>query len=178
MDNVYVQFGNGTVVTYAYDVAAEEDALRVTFQSKDGACRLVISLPSYTILEHHGFVEKDVKLFLRFTEANAPFIWEAARAGAHVTVEAIKQAVLNVVSLYPIRKVILFGSHADGTNTMASDIDLIIEFMPGAVVSLLTMAGIKSKLEELLHVPVDIIHGPVRDEDKLRIRHDVVLYVA
>ena len=178
MDNVYVQFGNGTVVTYVYDVAAEEDALCVTFQSKDGARRLVISLPSYTILENHGFAEKDVKLFLRFTEANAPFIWEAARAGAHVTVEAIQQAVLKVVSLYPIRKVILFGSHADGTNTMASDIDLIIEFMPEAVVSLLTMAGIKAKLEELLHVPVDIIHGPVRDEDKLRIRHDVVLYVA
>lgn len=178
MDNMYVQFGNGTIVTYAYDAAAETDALRVTFQTKDKKHVLVISLPSYTILTNYGFKEKDVKLFLRFTEANAPFIWALARADAHVTLEMIQQAVLKVVSVYPIRKVILFGSHADGTNTMTSDIDLIIEFMPGAVVSLLTMAGIKAKLEELLHVPVDIIHGPVRDEDKLQIQHEVVLYVA
>lgn len=176
MDKVYVQFGNGTLVTYAYNESAENDALTVTFTNDDKAFQ--ISLPSYTILENKGFSSKEVKLFMRFTEANASFIWELARCDEKITLEVIKKAVLTVVKAYPIQKVILFGSHADGTNTIASDIDLIIEFMPDATVSLFMMAGIKARLEELLHVSVDVIHGPVTDDDKLDIQHKVVLYAA
>lgn len=178
MGKVYVQFGNGTIVTYTYNRQAKKDALQITFTNTDATQVLCVSLPTYTVLSNTGFSEKEVKLFIRFAEANAPFIWELARSGEHITLEAIKQAVLSVVRAYPIQKVILFGSHADGTNTMTSDIDLIIEFRPGTKVSLFMMAGIKSRLEELLHVPVDVIHGPVTDEDKLQIRHKVVLYAA
>lgn len=178
MEKMYVQFENGIVVLYAYNRQATKDALEITFTNRDATHVLRISLPSYRILIHKGFTEKDVKLFMRFTKANEPFIWELARSSEHITLEVIKQAVLSVVKAYPIQKVILFGSHADGTNTMTSDIDLIIEFRPEAKVSLFMMAGIKAKLEELLHVPVDVIHGPVTDEDKLQIQHKVVLYAA
>lgn len=178
MDKVYVQFGNGILVTYAYDQSATIDALKVTFTDATTNQVLQIALPNYTILENTGFSKKDVKLFMRFTEANAPFIWELARSSENITLESIKEAVHSVVQAYPIQKVILFGSHADGTNTIASDIDLIIEFMPDTQVSLFMMAGIKAHLEELLHVPVDVIHGPVTDDDKLEIQHKVVLYAA
>lgn len=178
MDKVYVQFGNGILVTYAYDRSATIDALKVTFTNADTDQVLQIALPNYTILENKGFSVKDVKLFQRFTEANAPFIWELARSDEKTTIEAIKKAVLSIVKTYPIQKVILFGSHADGTNTIASDIDLIIEFIPDTQVSLFMMSGIKARLEELLHVPVDVIHGPVTDDDKLEIQHKVVLYAA
>lgn len=56
---------------------------------------------------------------------------------------------------YPIKKVTLFGSRAEGTDHANSDVDLIMEF--SSPISLLTLSAIKLKLEEILHVKVDII---------------------
>lgn len=45
-----------------------------------------------------------------------------------MNIETIKNAVLKLIDQYPISKVILFGSRANGTNRENSDIDLIMEF--------------------------------------------------
>lgn len=91
-------------------------------------------------------------------------------------IEKIKEALLSLVNKYSIRSAILFGSRADGTNREDSDVDLIIKF--NKPVSLLTLSSLKIELEELLHRSVDIIHGPVTDEDMLEINKEVVLYAA
>lgn len=49
-----------------------------------------------------------------------------------------------------IRKMSLFGSRLKGTARPDSDIDLLVEFEPGASVSLLDMARIEIDLSQLL----------------------------
>ncbi len=43
---------------------------------------------------------------------------------------------------------------------------------------LLTLSQIKLRLEELLNLNVDIVHGPIRNDDLLEINKEVELYVA
>lgn len=93
-----------------------------------------------------------------------------------MTIENLKSNIQKIVDDYPIKKVSLFGSRAEGTNREDSDVDLIMEFlMP---VSLLTLSMIKVKLEELLNVGVDIIHGPLRETDLIEVGKVVELYAA
>ena len=93
-----------------------------------------------------------------------------------MTTEHIRQAVLGLVGKYHISKVILFGSRADGNHREDSDVDLIMEF--STPVSLLTLSMIKLKLEEILHVGVDVIHGPIKETDLIEIGKVVELYAA
>lgn len=88
----------------------------------------------------------------------------------------MKNIVHTVVHEYPIKKITLFGSRADNTNRSDSDVDLIIEFYQP--VSLLTLSQVRLRLEALLGLPVDVVHGPMRSEDLLEINHEVDLYVA
>ncbi len=95
-----------------------------------------------------------------------------------MTIDMIKSAVLDVVQEYPeITKVTLFGSRASGKNREDSDIDLLIEFTTDSI-SLITLSAIRYALEDRLAVPVDVIHGPIRDGDMLEIEKEVVLYAA
>ena len=77
---------------------------------------------------------------------------------------------------YPIRRITLFGSRADGTNREDSDVDLIIEF--SAPITLLTISRLRCELEELLGLGVDIIHGPIQPTDMIEIGKVVELYAA
>lgn len=43
---------------------------------------------------------------------------------------------------------------------------------------LLTLSQIKLRLEELLNLNVDIVHGLIRSDDLLEINKEVELYVA
>jgi predicted nucleotidyltransferase len=51
---------------------------------------------------------------------------------------------------YRIRRLSLFGSTLQGTNRPDSDVDLLVEFEPGAKPGLLTMARIEIELAPLL----------------------------
>ena len=93
-----------------------------------------------------------------------------------MTTEHIRQAVLGLVGKYHISKVILFGSRADGNHKKDSDVDLIMEF--SRQVSLITLASVTNELEELLQLKVDVIHGPIRDNDIIEDKNEVVLYAA
>lgn len=93
-----------------------------------------------------------------------------------MTTAKIKEAILHLTKEYPISKVILFGSRAAGTNSENSDIDLIMEF--SKPVSLLTISAITCQLEEMLSLEVDIVHGPVREDDLIEVHNEVLLYDA
>ena len=82
-----------------------------------------------------------------------------------MTIAEIQKRILAAVQDYPIHKIILFGSRAEGTNREDSDVDLIIEF--SAPVTLLTLSGLQLKLEEALQLDVDIVHGPLQPTDLL-----------
>ena len=88
----------------------------------------------------------------------------------------VKSLVRSVVDEYPIKKITLFGSRASGTHRPDSDVDLIIEFYKP--ISLLTLSKVRVRLEELLGLKVDVVHGPLRDDDMLEVDEIVVLYDA
>ena len=93
------------------------------------------------------------------------------------TIQHITKAVSEVARNYPITKIILFGSYADGTNTEHSDVDLLVEFETMAV-SLLIIADIKYKIEDVLGVDVDIIHAPLPEGAMIDINKAVEIYAA
>jgi len=91
------------------------------------------------------------------------------------------QQILDGVALaaqeYPIKKAELFGSYANGTSHADSDVDLLLEFTTPRV-SLLTLNQVKYRLEELLDVRVDVVHGPLSEGSILEIDRRVPLYGA
>jgi len=92
-----------------------------------------------------------------------------------VTHEEISKAVKLVAISYPVKKASYFGSYAEGRQTEASDLDLLIEFRQPAV-SLLTLSAIKGDLEDMLHVPVDVIHAPLPENALIEVGKQVHVY--
>ena len=93
-----------------------------------------------------------------------------------MTIESIQRSRLEIVKAYPIHRITLFGSRADGTNREDSDVDLIIEF--STPITLMTISKLRCELEEVLDVGVDIIHGPIQSTDMIEIGKTVALYQA
>jgi len=94
-----------------------------------------------------------------------------------VSISKIKQAVKETAEVYPVKKVTLFGSYAKGLQTEASDVDLLVEFSTD-VVSLLTLGGMKLKMEDLLGKEVDIVHGPLSKDAMITIDKEIPIYEA
>ena len=94
-----------------------------------------------------------------------------------LTLEQIIKACETVAQEYPITRIELFGSYANGTNTSESDVDLLVEFKTRSV-SLITLCGLKIRLEELLNTPVDVVHSPIPKDSILEIDKVVPLYAA
>lgn len=94
-----------------------------------------------------------------------------------LTMTEIIRAVETIAKEFDIKRVMLFGSYADGRNTAESDVDLLVEFvMP--TVSLFTLADIKNRLESILRVDVDIIHAPIPDDALIKPEKVVEIYAA
>ena len=94
-----------------------------------------------------------------------------------LTVSQIEKAAAIVADEFPITKIELFGSYARGTNKPESDVDLLVEFNTDAV-SLLTLSAIKLRFEELLGVPVDLVHAPIPENSIIELDKVVPLYAA
>ena len=92
-----------------------------------------------------------------------------------LTIADIQSHVAQIAHIYDLKKVTLFGSYAAGKETTKSDIDLLVEFKRPAV-SLLVIAGLKYKLEELTGKEVDVIHAPIQGNSFLEIGKEVPLY--
>jgi predicted nucleotidyltransferase len=89
----------------------------------------------------------------------------------------ICEAVDAVAKTFAVKQVSYFGSYADGRATDDSDLDVLIEFESKAV-SLLTIVNIKYILEEMLGVPVDVIHAPIPETSLIKPTKVVQVYAA
>lgn len=87
----------------------------------------------------------------------------------------ITESVQEVSKVYPIKKVILFGSYANGTFTEESDVDLLVEFQSRHI-SLFKLSGLKLALEEMLDKQVDLLHAPLPDDTMIEIGKEMVVY--
>jgi uncharacterized protein len=76
----------------------------------------------------------------------------------HLGVAQVETATLaGLCRRYRVRELSLFGSAARGEMRSDSDIDLLVEFLPDADVSLIEHAGLMLELEQLLGRKVDLV---------------------
>ena len=94
-----------------------------------------------------------------------------------LSLEQIKDGISIIATEYPIKKAELFGSYANGSNRSDSDVDLLVEFTTPQV-SLLTINSMKYRLEELLNVDVDVVHGPLSADSMIEVDRRISLYGA
>ena len=69
--------------------------------------------------------------------------------------EANRQAVRQAVQQFKTENPRLFGSALHGNDREDSDLDLLVDPLPG--VTLFDLGGLQVELEELLGVPVDLV---------------------
>jgi predicted nucleotidyltransferase len=79
-------------------------------------------------------------------------------------------AVREVVGRYRTANPRVFGSVLAGTDTEESDLDLLVDTLPGT--TLFDLGGLLDELEELLGVPVDLL---TPGDLPLKFRKDVLL---
>ena len=94
-----------------------------------------------------------------------------------LTIDQIENAAAIVAKEFPVTKIELFGSYARGNNKPESDVDLLVEFDTDAV-SLLTLSAIRFRFEDILGVPVDLVHAPIPENSIIELDKVVPLYAA
>lgn len=81
----------------------------------------------------------------------------AESASLRATIAAHRDALDTILERYQAANPRLFGSVARGDATPGSDIDLLVDLMPGGGNELLRVAGIAEELSELLGTRVDVV---------------------
>jgi len=127
-----------------------------------------------TMLDDFGLDINDVVASLLEQSIAAKGLPFDAKLPKMVTLESIKQSVGSVANKYNLTKVDLFGSYANGTATMLSDIDLIATFEQTP--SLFKIAGLQTALQDLLMRKVDILTYPLANSDDFLIDKVVTVY--
>lgn len=92
-----------------------------------------------------------------------------------LTISEIKSSVIDIAAKYPIKKLSLFGSYADGNAKEDSDVDMLVEFFAPNV-SLFMLSDIKEEMESRLKKEVDLIHAPIGEGSLIRINKVVDIY--
>ncbi len=92
-----------------------------------------------------------------------------------LTMEQISTGVRRAVQNFPVKRVLLFGSYANGNFNEESDVDFLVEFMDESV-SLILLSELKQILEDELETEVDLIHAPLLDSDFIAIERLVDVY--
>lgn len=76
-----------------------------------------------------------------------------------------RSAIRRIGTAHKARELRIFGSVAEGTDTVDSDLDVLVTFEPGA--SLFDVAALTEELHELLGVPVDVVStGGLKERDQ------------
>jgi uncharacterized protein len=71
-----------------------------------------------------------------------------------------EQQLAELCRRYHVRELALFGSVLRDDFGPDSDVDVLVEFEPGAPVGFLEMAALQEELEALVGRPVDIVSKP------------------
>ncbi|HCS74358.1 MAG TPA: hypothetical protein DIW17_10850 [Clostridiales bacterium] len=90
-------------------------------------------------------------------------------------INEIKDTIRDIAIKYPIKKISIFGSYANGTADNDSDVDLLVEFS-NPYVSLILQHDIKSEIEERLQKRVDLIHAPIEEDSFITIDKVIDIY--
>jgi len=77
-----------------------------------------------------------------------------------LTIIEIQKAVEKIAPDYPVKKVQLFGSYAEGLATEKSDVDILVEFSEWPV-SALDFCGFQQEVADRLNTKVDMIRYPL-----------------
>lgn len=88
---------------------------------------------------------------------------------------SIRSAVEQAAALYPVKRVELFGSYADGSAQEHSDADFLVEFSESPI-SLFKLCGFQETLSELLRMDVDIVELPLQANSDLKVGRTVHIY--
>ena len=67
------------------------------------------------------------------------------------------EAIRNSNHLVDIQSVALFGSFSTGTQNIDSDVDVLVDFVPGATVGFFKLAKIQAEMEGCLGRNVDLL---------------------
>jgi hypothetical protein len=73
-----------------------------------------------------------------------------------IQIELPREAILEFCQEYPIRKLSLFGSVLRDDFRPDSDIDVLVEFEPGARVTYFDMATMEAELSDMIGHKVDL----------------------
>lgn len=92
-----------------------------------------------------------------------------------LSLESIQNAVKLAAAHYPIKRVDLFGSYANGMATEHSDADFLVEFSESPI-SLFKICGFQETLSELLRINVDVVEYPLTAGSDLRLDRTVRVY--
>lgn len=92
-----------------------------------------------------------------------------------LTLDDIKNAIADILAKYPIKKISLFGSYANGSAKEDSDVDILVEFLTPNI-SLLTISDMKYEIESKLNKEVDLIHAPIEEDSLIKIDKVVDIY--
>lgn len=78
-----------------------------------------------------------------------------------MTKEEIKERLLEAVKsgshFADIKSVALFGSYVNGSPSEDSDVDVLIDFEPGAVIGFFALSDIKDNFEFFVGKPIDLL---------------------
>ena len=99
-----------------------------------------------------------------------------------LTLEELQQKLLPVLKQTPIKRMAVFGSFAEGTQDVDSDVDLVFELLPNSL-NRWDYLGVLVQLEDVLQKSVDLInynqlssldnidiHGAFRNRVKSKMR--------
>jgi uncharacterized protein len=92
-----------------------------------------------------------------------------------LTINQIKDSITEIALKYPIKKLSLFGSYADGSAGEDSDLDLLIEFS-SPYISLFLLSEIKNEIESKLNREIDLIHAPIEENSLIKVNKVIDLY--
>jgi predicted nucleotidyltransferase len=87
------------------------------------------------------------------------------------TIDVEEGKLAEICRRHQVRELSVFGSAARGDMRQDSDIDLLVEFLPGAQIGLLEHAGLMLELAQLLGRKVDLVS---KRGLKARIRDSII----
>ena len=92
-----------------------------------------------------------------------------------LSIEQIKSATEKIAPHYPVSRVFLFGSYANGKADDKSDVDVLVEFSISPI-SLFELAGFNQELRDELDVAVDTVKLPLKTDSFIDMTRVVSLY--